>query len=304
MSNKTHREIAFELGIHESFSKRVVRKSGVVGKRIRPDANPQNIAKVKNLWEEGKKGLEISSELGLPIHYVRKILSNVESYSVFTYSYNKDFFEKIDTEEKAYWLGFLYADGNVSSDSSSRKNNRISLKLSKKDKEHLKKFKRDINSNHPIKEQTTILNNKEFETVHIRICGDKLKQDLIRLGCTPNKTFTTKFPTHEQVPIEHKPHFVRGYFDGDGWITSNNYREGVEQYQIGFVGSDDFVLEMADYLGITTLYRDKNHSEGILKAYSGGNLKTMKILDSMYEGSTVYLERKKEKYEKLKSLYN
>lgn len=58
---------------------------------------------------------------------------------------DKRFFKTIDTEEKAYWLGFLYADGSVSKDLKA-----VTLELNIKDIDHIRKFKRAINSTHKI----------------------------------------------------------------------------------------------------------------------------------------------------------
>nr|DAG90196.1 MAG TPA: endonuclease [Crassvirales sp.] len=54
--------------------------------------------------------------------------------------FNRDFFSVIDTEEKAYWLGFLYADGFISASG-----NTVGLSISLKDIDHLKKYNNALN---------------------------------------------------------------------------------------------------------------------------------------------------------------
>ena len=59
------------------------------------------------------------------------------------YTFKKDSFKEIKTEIGAYWLGFLYADGNVS-----KKRNRITIVVNVKDKEIIYKFLKFIKGNH------------------------------------------------------------------------------------------------------------------------------------------------------------
>ena len=103
---------------------------------------------------------------------------------------NHNTFEIIDTEEKAYWLGFLYADGCIS-----KNQNIIQIALKRADKTHLEKFREFIgNTNNKI---TYSKNTKSY-----RFCfnSKKIKQDLIKLGCIPAKSLTLKFPTEKQIP--------------------------------------------------------------------------------------------------------
>ena len=77
------------------------------------------------------------------IDNIRKIAIRNKKFKV-----NDDYFEIIDTEEKAYWLGFLYADGCVA-----RKGNYYNIKIDQAlyDYEHVLKFKEAINSTYPVK---------------------------------------------------------------------------------------------------------------------------------------------------------
>ena len=80
------------------------------------------------------------------------------------YSYDSNFFEKIDSEAKAYWLGFLYADGYIHRNYKNGKIKSMSLELSLKseDRAHLENFLRDIRSNVPIKDKVIKLNDKKY----------------------------------------------------------------------------------------------------------------------------------------------
>lgn len=116
----------------------------------------------------------------------------------------KDIFHQIDTEEKAYWLGFLYADGYIS------KYNQIEVSLALEDESHLEKLKKFVNTN------TNII--KDNHRCRLLFCSKELANDLALLGCINNKSLILTFPTEEQVPQKFLRHFLRGYVDGDGCL--------------------------------------------------------------------------------------
>ena len=197
---------------------------------------------------------------------------------------NKDIFKKIDSEEKAYWLGFLYADGSVGST-----DNRIELTLAEKDLHHMEKFKNFIGLDNKIsyREQTKsyryTFKNKDF------------KQNLINLGCIPQKSLKLKFPTEEQVPRHLIRHFIRGYFDGDGHFTNTP-----KCFEAGFISTFDFITECLKHLP-NSLKKDskiqKVHREDGAKRYSFYSYNDVKtFLDFMYKDCTIYLDRKYEHY--------
>lgn len=192
-------------------------------------------------------------------------------------------FENIDTEAKAYWLGFLYADGYVSN-----KENKIELALAEKDYHHLEKFKSFMNI------QNKICYKPAAKAYRISFRSDKCKEDLINKGCFPNKSLILKFPTIEQVPEDLLRHFVRGYFDGDGWFTNTD-----SLFQAGIIGTEEFIKGFLNTISI----KSKNnklfnvHREDWAKRYIFGALDDVySFLSWMYDDSTVYLDRKYEHY--------
>ena len=126
------------------------------------------------------------------------------------YFANFRYFNKIDTEFKAYILGFIYADGNLF-------NNTLKIAISEKDKEILEKFKEDIKCNNPILFIKSNLKNRQ-DQVSLSITDVDLRNDLIDKGVIENKTFKIVFPSYNKVPKKLIHHFIRGYFDGDGCI--------------------------------------------------------------------------------------
>ena len=169
------------------------------------------------------------------------------------YSCNFDYFEKIDTAEKAYWLGFIYADGYITKNKYSKI---FGIKLKKTDKQHILTFQKNIKSNHKIEEGITNNNFGTCEFVRLAIVSEKLVNDLTNKGVLFNKSLTLQFPTYEQVPKKFIFDFIRGYFDGDGsiWIRKNS-----KCNTISFVGTFEFLTELNKILTNNQgkLYKEK-----------------------------------------------
>ncbi|MCM3240719.1 hypothetical protein M3685_12635 [Heyndrickxia oleronia] len=200
------------------------------------------------------------------------------------YTYNENIFKIIDSEEKAYWLGFLYADGSVTSGDRYV----LEVTLQKGDKRHLEKLKTFLNTDVPIKNKTIHLNNKTYLANVIHIYNKKIVSDLIDLGCTPKKSLTINFPDETIVPKELQHHFIRGYIDGDGSIT-NKYRSCM----IEILGTKEFLSELIKRwnLPIKT-FRTHGKAYGYLinkKEY------TIPFLTKVYANATIYLDRKYQK---------
>lgn len=193
-------------------------------------------------------------------------------------------FEKIDTEEKAYWLGFLYADGSVGS-----KESKIELGLAEKDLHHIEKFKNFMGI------ANKICYRPQSKSYRISFRSDNCKTDLINKGCIPKKSLILKFPTEEQVPFYLIKHFIRGYFDGDGWFTNTG-----SYFQIGIIGTKDFI---EGFLNCVDIINTKNtiftvHREDGAKRYVFGALNDVtNFLNWIYKDATIYLDRKYEHYQ-------
>ena len=201
---------------------------------------------------------------------------------------NENYFENINTEEKAYWLGFLYADGYVR-----MKNNRsgeLKLKLGIKDKEHIELFKKCLESTHIIKD---IISNVMINGInHVSLCSTfsvyntKLVKDLFNQGCINNKTFLIRMPNIDKSLIRH---FIRGYFDGDGCISLNKGSASVS-----IASNADFTNEIKIILGYGRVVKQDNIF--ILCFYHKDKIGDFYHL--LYDNSNIYLNRKKEIFEK------
>ena len=139
----------------------------------------------------------ISRELQIPLYTVRKTLQNnniaIRNNNCYkTKSVNEDFFEKIDTPEKAYILGFIYADGYIVNGIKGKNKDSLGITLSNEDKEHIDKFKKSIDSNHPIRIYKTKYGTN---SARIIIQDEELVADLIATYGEEILTITNKIFT-------------------------------------------------------------------------------------------------------------
>jgi hypothetical protein len=221
------------------------------------------------------------------------------------YSLDVDFFKKIDTEDKAYWLGFLYADGCITDKS-------VNILINQNDIEILEKFKKSIQYSGIIEIRNDKINyGKKYgikisKTAKVRIGSVELREDLIKLGCFQRKTFILKFPTREQVPNHLIHHFIRGYFDGDGCVYNRKYiaKDGKLRGFVSITSTNNMLNGIKEYLinnfkinpTSINIYHRKEHKEGI-SILTICSINSMKIFrDFIYLDSNLYLNRKKEKF--------
>lgn len=161
------------------------------------------------------------------------------------YPFDYKYFEKIDSYDKAYFLGFLAADGNVSQRENKESQAIIRLSLQKTDCAILDMFKFYINSDKPLYISTRQCSYISY-IYSLELVSSKMALDLEKYNIIPNKTYD-----YEIVDLgkEYMSHFFRGYFDGDGCITcSNNAFHTPSQYYISITGFEHNLLRMQNYL--------------------------------------------------------
>lgn len=217
-----------------------------------------------------------------------------------TYSLNEIFFDVIDTEVKAYFLGLMYADGNLEKDRP-----RISIGLQEEDCYLLNGFKNSLQYNGPLiyKKRTNRPNNKRLWALQLN--SQRLYEGLIRCGCTPNKSLTVRFPIETEVPTAILNHFIRGYFDGDGCIMyrvdGNRHRQNLT-----ICVSHEFGKDMQRFLFSKLnidLSLDIHPCSKISILRCSKSLDLYKFKDYIYSNATIFLRRKKQIFDSLK-LFN
>lgn len=212
------------------------------------------------------------------------------------YQCNHNFFDVINSELKAYWLGFIAADGCL------HKNKELGFRLAKRDVEHLVKFKASINSNHPIrlKWHDKSYSKGDYYAL-LNIYSSCFFDSLPKYNIVPAKTNILQWPTIDDSSLYR--HFLRGYFDGDGSITVNN------NIVLSFIGTKSFTHSISTLINQeldlpirTGRYKGKNKIAHEI-AY-GGVTSCKAILDFMYLDSSIWLDRKYTKYLRACDLYD
>ena len=251
-------------------------------------------------YETGKfTAVDLAKEYPVSSTAINRLLRRhgykAKSQSELQRKYNIDetFFDVINTEEKAYFLGFLYADGYNNTDRSS-----VALSLKEDDKEILIRLNSLLQPTKPLGYYKKNKLKRGFENsqneYRLVIANKHISERLVELGCGKAKTHNLKFPTEEQVPSHLIRHFVRGYFDGDGSVS------GDKQKQFSFVGTIDFLLPLQQILvkelNFSKTKLDQRHEdrEDSIRAlrYCGIN-QCITFRDWLYKDATIYLERKK-----------
>jgi transposase len=201
------------------------------------------------------------------------------------YACNHSFFDSIDSEHKAYWLGFIAADGNVW-------RNKVQITLARKDREHLNRFKRNIDSEHPIDDGvSTKRGARSTPNSRLAIKSAQLVAGLSTQGILPRKSLTLCWPKKLPRPLEQ--HFLRGYFDGDGCFCLNR-----GQLRMSLVGTQAFCRAAQDLLvenvGLNkTKISAPRHAPNAYYLTYGGNRQVPRIAEFLYRDATVWLPRKR-----------
>ncbi len=236
-----------------------------------------------------------------------KVKANKMGIKKYPYICDYEYFKNIDTESKAYWLGFIYADGWVTVNSNTNSGH-VGIQLQKNDVNHLKKLNKDINGNYPItfgEKPCIISSNPEKLNPYcrIRIYSIDMVNDLIDHGVNSNKSYNITFPDIQENLIRH---FIRGFFDGDGCVRSRTRKLAsgkIKKYPACDITchEKDFLQSIRSYIysqGINSyIYPDGSS----FRLYLSGLEDNITFLDYIYKDSIVYLDRKYKRYQEIKN---
>lgn len=209
-----------------------------------------------------------------------------------TYYLDETFFDTIDSDEKAYWVGFIAADGCIYHPTDNRQDI-LSITLQNEDKEHLEKFKQALKTQKPLSYHQRC----DRQYVSLQISSNHLVQSLKNIGIDYRKTYDVKWP---RLPEEFIPSYIRGYFDGDGSISKNIQINKMHRVNIGIVGFEENLQNFQKYLSqknirslIVLDKRENKYTKQNFANLSFTNKKEKnKFLHLIYDNATVYLDRK------------
>lgn len=267
-----------------------------------------DIEKIITRYIEGETISNLSRDFKISRFSIREILKKNKIYgkrerepNFKKYVCNNSFFYSINNAEKAYWLGFIAADGYIQ-----KGNKRLTIELHIKDIKHLRYFTEDISSNHPVKikniknnfNSNTTLKKEYYTHCLVQIWSPLLVLDIVKHGVTNKKSLTLLFPDIEEKYINS---FMLGYFDGDGcWSVIKN-KTKKEQTQFRVTGNYEFLIEYQKILMQNcNLKKTKLYEEGnVFTLKYSGNQQCSRIYQYLYGDSKRFLQRKIEKIKEI-----
>lgn len=204
-------------------------------------------------------------------------------------NYNRNIFNKIDNEEKAYWLGFIVADGYLNINK-----HMLRIKLGNRDRSHLIKFIKFIGGNEEML-KSEIHSETGNENFYVSLYSKEVMNDLLSLGIEQAKSGKEKVCN---IDKKYYRDFIRGLWDGDGFIREN-------LSGIGLVGSEEVLAFVQNYfndsLGVKPL-KIYPHCNTFKIEYRSTRKAIPLILNHLYGDKDVALDRKKELATKIEKI--
>ena len=204
-------------------------------------------------------------------------------------NYNRNIFNKIDNEEKAYWLGFIVADGYLNINK-----HMLRIKLGNRDRNHLIKFIKFVGGNEEML-KSEIHSETGNENFYVLLYSKEVMNDLLSLGIEQAKSGKEKVCN---IDKKYYRDFIRGLWDGDGFIREN-------LSGIGLVGSEEVLAFVQNYfndsLGVKPL-KIYPHCNTFKIEYRSTRKAIPLILNHLYGDKDVALDRKKELATKIEKI--
>lgn len=201
---------------------------------------------------------------------------------------NENYFEKIDTRYKAYFLGFIVSDGSIS-----KKTNRLVFTINSKDDYILEEFKKDINSSNLIRRSKVLdkRTKKITDSTTFQVSSKKIKLDLENKGITAYKSLKFEFP--KNIPDNLLKHFFRGMMDGDGYISKTKAR-------FSLISTLEFLNKFNEILFSNSgkIY-EINKEKNVYKLLIQNSGTCLDFLNYIYSDANIFLERKYDNYLKI-----
>jgi hypothetical protein len=241
-----------------------------------------------SLYKSGLRSYALAERFGVSQSSVMRTL---RAYSVAIsrklYTYDESFFDTIDTEEKAYFLGLLTADGYVVNNK-----RRYVVQLTLCDKELVEALRSAIGGNQPIYE-VDMSKWRGRPAFMLAIGSKKMVESLARYGVVQRKSKVAQFTDYVPDALIH--HYMRGLFDGDGHCGTYEYRPGCFRTIFAMCGSEHIIYGFTHALHRILGVRVPAIS------YSGGRFKCIyshrrdlsAIVPFFYRDARVFLARKR-----------
>lgn len=188
-------------------------------------------------------------------------------------------------ELDAYWLGFIAADGCITT------GGRVQVDLADRDASHLVALREYIGAgrfyHYPKRAATRLVASNRA-----------LREWLAGYGVVPRKSATLPWP---HLDPEAQRHFLRGLFDGDGGIYGRSRRRGPHtwvDWSWQLTGNERLVLDLRDWLDTGRIVRHAR-SPGYATLVLDGPTRVEAMCHLLYDDATVWLGRKHDVAERL-----
>lgn len=251
---------------------------------------------------------ELSNLLNISERAISRILkeANINTKRLNRYRLNENFFSIIDTEEKAYILGLLYADGFIGDEHF----NNIVLGL--KDKELVEKVAKVIEYDGEIRKSKKGGFENSKESYVLNFSSRIMANDLRRLGLYPNKSLTlTKLPNIYDNLFRH---FARGYFDGDGSIILSKHtsyhevNKKIKKYEYPsycfiLLATGKFLTNIINKMEIEHYKITSTRTAEIKQLRINAKCEFYNLFNYLYGDSKIYLQRKYNKWLEIMSAF-
>ena len=233
---------------------------------------------------------------------ISKILMDIPKYTktkLNNPNMKEHFFQNINTEENAYFLGLIISDGNIFKDNTGRQAS-ISITLDLKDKYLLTKFKEVVNSN------TSIVHDGRG-CGQIAVRSNIMAKDLEQYGVVPRKSYYTYLPQNINDKVMN--HLIRGIFDGDGSIQAKINYDNRFLHNFSFCGTHKLMEDISNYCFEKLQLKQKptiyDYKDRELSEIKIQNKEDMYIFGEwLYKDATIFMNRKKNIYNNFKQHYN
>lgn len=257
--------------------------------------------KIVELYVEEKLSTpKIGKIMGCNYNKIRHILDEFKIQRVNNglrkYSLNEEYFDCINTPNKAYILGLMCADG-----CNYPPKHTAFISLQESDKDLLEKIRKEMDSNQPLRiidQSNRKYNNYTYNNMcTYNMYSTRICDSLTRLGVVKNKSLILEFPNISETLYSH---FIRGYFDGDGSIYQYIKNENNKSIRLTFTSTEKFCNKLKEIieneLGIYCGIYDASCHNGITKVLSITGTSSVKLLNWMYNNADLYLQRKYDRF--------
>lgn len=217
----------------------------------------------------------------------------------------EQYFDVIDTEAKAYWLGFIVADGCILWNENTG-NYALQVVLQTGDVDHLLTLEHDMGGSRVPQTISTHLDGYgEYKAIKLTWYSKYLARRLMEIGIHPQKSGIETLPS---IPKQHSRHFWRGVFDGDGCLATQRKGSGlVLEYRFSLAGSQALLEAFQDWAQARMNARPQkvvkaknSHGETKISVfYMNGNRQIAALMAALYQDSTRKLRRKYDIYTSL-----